>query len=215
MSDLNEKIKLFYRKKMQQNKLREKMKMLSRQKDKKSQIALQKLQKKLKYQFIVTDRQLIIKKETGEDDEIIDRQNTAHIYDEIMKLEGQIKKQSEEDIITKYDILFEFQDLKSINEENLLKQFQEKEKKLVDMMNAKRSLLKYRQIAVQNFESEINNIHTSLSVLTESLKEEKNKSERSVLYKRYNDHHKRLLDVKEKLIALENVPDIQISALHK
>ena len=83
------------------------------------------------------------------------------------------------------------------------------------MMNAKRSLLKYRQIAVQNFESEINNIYTSLSVLTESLKEEKNKSERLVLYKRYNDHHKRLLDVKEKLIALENVPDIQMSALHK
>ena len=83
MSDSNEKIKIFYRKKMQQNKLREKMKFLSRQKDKKSQIALQKLQKKLKYQFIVTDKQLIIKKRDGEDDEIIERKNTAPLYDEI------------------------------------------------------------------------------------------------------------------------------------
>ena len=128
MSDLNEKIKLFYRKKMQQNKLREKMKFLSRQKDKKSQIALQKLQKKLKHQFIVTDKQLIIKKEDGEDDEIIERQNTAHLYDEILRLEDLIKEQSEEDIISKYDILFEFRDMKDIDEEKILKTIQEKEK---------------------------------------------------------------------------------------
>ena len=41
------------------------------------------------------------------------------------------------------------------------------------MMNTKRSLLKYRQISVQNLESEIDNIHTSLSVLTEALRDEK------------------------------------------
>ena len=51
------------------------------------------------------------------------------------------------------------------------------------MMNAKRSLLKYRQISVENLETEIDNIHTSLSVLTESLKEEKSKSERSIIEK--------------------------------
>ena len=215
MSDSNEKIKIFYRKKMQQNKLREKMKFLSRQKDKKSQIALQKLQKKLKYQFIVTDKQLIIKKGDGEDDEIIERQNTAHLYDEISRLEDLIKDQSEEDIITKYDILFEFKDMKDVNEEKILKTIQDKEDNLLKMMNTKRSLLKYRQISVQNLEYEINNIHTSLSVLTEALKDEKSKSERSVLYERYNEHHKRLLEVKEKLLELENIPDIQISALHK
>ena len=215
MSDLNEKIKIFYRKKMQQNKLREKMKFLSRQKDKKSQIALQKLQKKLKYQFIVTDKQLIIKKGDGEDDEIIERQNTAHLYDEISRLEELIKDQSEEDIISKYDILFEFKDMKDVDEEKILKTIQDKEDNLLQMMNTKRSLLKYRQISVQNLEYEINNIHTSLSVLTEALKDEKSKSERLVLYERYNDHHKRLLEVKEKLLELENIPDIQISALHK
>lgn len=215
MSDLNEKIKLFYRKKMQQNKLREKIKLLSRQKDKKSQIALQKLQKKLNYQFIVTDKQLIIKKENGEDDEIIERQNTAHLYDEILRLEELIKEQSEEDIISKYDILFEFKDIKDVDEEKILKTIQEKEKSLLQMMNTKRSLLKYRQISVQNLETEIDNIHTSLSVLTEALRDEKSKSERLVLYERYNDHHKRLLEVKEKLLELENIPDIQISALHK
>lgn len=215
MSDLNEKIKLFYRKKMQQNKLREKIKILSRKKDKKSQLALQKLQKKLKYQFIITDKQLIIKKDTGEDEEVIERQNTAHLYDELLRLEKEIKKQSAEDIVTKYDILFEFEDIKTMDEENMLRKLQEKEKQLLHMMNAKRSLLKYRQIAVQNLETEIDNIYTSLSVLTESLKEEKSKSERTKLLKNYDDHHTRLLEVKEKLLELENIPDIHISTHHK
>ena len=75
--------------------------------------------------------------------------------------------------------------------------------------------IRCRHVLIENLESEIDNIHTSLSVLTEALRDEKSKSERLVLYERYNDHHKRLLEVKEKLLELENVPDIQISALHK
>ena len=120
------KIKLFYRKKMQQNKLREKMKFLSRKKIKNHRLLYKNYKKKLKYQFVITDKQLIIKKENGEDDEIIDRQNTAHINDEILRLEEMIKQQSEEDIITKYDILFEFKDIQSVDEENMLKSLQEK-----------------------------------------------------------------------------------------
>ena len=215
MSDLDERIKLFYRKKMQQNKLKEKIMMLSKMKDKKSQIALQKLQKKLKHEFIVSDRNLIIKNEMGEEIENINRNITTYISETLQDINNEIKLKSMDDITKKYDILFEFQDIAKLDENAMLQEIENREMSLKSLFQAKKALYDYQEMAVRNIENEINNINTSLSVLCETLKTEESKSEKAELLKSYNDHYARLFEMKEKLLELNNIPEVQYTAIHK
>lgn len=215
MSDSDERIKLFYRKKMQQNKLKEKIAMLSKLKDKKSQIALQKLQKKLKQEFIISEKNLIIKNEAGKEIENINRNITSYIAEVVQDIDNQIKHRSMDDITKKYDILFEFQDFAKLDENQMLQELEKRETSLKSLFQAKKALYDYQSMAVKNIEDEINSINTSLSVLCETLKTEENKSEKAELLKNYNDHYTRLLNMKEKLLELENVPEIQYMAIHK
>ena len=83
------------------------------------------------------------------------------------------------------------------------------------MLQAKQALYNYHISSVKNIESEINTIHLSLNVICESLKEEKNKTEKYELLKSYNENYSRLLEMKSKLIELSNIPEIQYSVINK
>ena len=209
-------IKSFYTTKMQLKKLKEKIELLSKQKDKKSLIALEKLKKKANYEVIITDTNLIIKNDLGEEIVNAYREKTSYIKQVENDINMRMDKESHEYITNKYDILFEFQEISNINEETLLKDIKNKEDSLKTLMQAKNALHNYHDLAVKNIESEINSIETSLDVVKNKLlKTQEDKLERSNLLKSYDEHYMKLLENKAKLIELSNIPDIQYSIIQK
>ena len=211
----NDEMKQFFSEKMKHRINKQKIDNLSNKTDKSSKIALQKLEKRMKYEFIINDTNFIKKDNTGQEIQNIRREKTSYIKDVENDIYDKIQKNSEEDICKKYDILFEFQKYEQGDEMTLLKEIQEKEDLLKSLLQAKQALYNYHISSVKNIESEINTIHLSLNVICESLKEEKNKTEKYELLKSYNDNYSRLLEMKSKLIELSNIPEIQYSVINK
>lgn len=211
----NDEMKQFFSEKMKHRINKQKIDNLSNKTDKSSKIALQKLEKRMKYEFIINDTNFIKKDNTGQEIQNIRREKTSYIKDVENDIYDKIQKNSEEDICKKYDILFEFQKYEQGDEMTLLKEIQEKEDLLKSLLQAKQALYNYHISSVKNIESEINTIHLSLNVICESLKEEKNKTEKYELLKSYNENYSRLLEMKSKLIELSNIPEIQYSVINK